>query len=687
MAITIIKKPAVFRRFITYDLEWTPGERLFFNNPDGSFAVDKRRTEPLQHRLTGVYDGQAYRRYNSVDDFLLGEMNTENRGAWFYAHAGGSYDMGFVLDRIIANVGTDERYTVTAAFSGSSAIIVHVSRGKNVWHFVDSYWLLRDSLASIGRFIGITKGDTADAAAWIRTRFGKPSFEALSKVEKVIFYTEAPADVLNSYTQVDCEILHKAIGAFEALLRDLGGQLQMTVASCALQLFRRKYLRHDIPTGDGINERASQAYHASRVEIYERWFNEPANRFDLNSSFPYAMTFPAPGRFTGRLSQNRELPLGTERLFLADVSVTVPDSYLPPLPFRAHGRTFFPVGSWRGWYNNVDLELLVEEGGTIDRVWEGVEFEPNTDLQEYAQDIYKRRDAAPDESFEKVGYKYLGNALYGKFGESPYKSQILVNPETIDRVGDPDNGIGPMEEYMPGVWRKDIKVPIAHAHVPLSAHIVAVARRTLYRGQRDLERIYYSDTDSIDTPSILTSDRVGRALGAFKHEASLTRGYYAAPKMYSFAAYWCYEHGLEDPATGKRKGKSALGPDCRACGKPAVERLFQKAKGFSEMDEFKFDLLINGKAIPFQRMARLKELYQGQTSAPVEVLIEKAVRGLSLSKRFFYPDGSTRPWHVDELRQGDSSESFEDKKYAIEQFKFVPEEEIASVGDLTDLPF
>jgi DNA polymerase type B, organellar and viral len=644
VAITIIDKPPTLRRFLTYDLEWVPGENLYEPSKSGkTYTVIKRKTEPLKHRITGVYDGEQYRRYPSIDAFLIGELTSENRGAWFYAHAGGLADLGFVLDRIIANVGDDERYQVEASFSGSSAIIVHVKRGKNSWHFCDSYWLLRDSLANIAKFIGMEKG----AGEKRRT-----------KAEAKRFYAEAPEDELAVYNALDCEILHKAISAFENLLLELGGQLQMTVASCALQLFRRKYLSRQIPTDTGLNARAADAYYASRVEVYERRAPKGTKRFDINSSFPYAMTLPHPGALIGPL---RNLPLGTGRLFMADVEVEVPETYLPPLPYRAHGRVFFPTGRWRGWYMNTDLELLEEEGGKIHEVHEAFEFEKRDDLAMYATDIYSRRDKCEDGSFEKTGYKYLGNSLYGKFGESPWKTRILVNPETIDLVGNPSEGIPPMEQYMPGVWRQDIKVPVAHAHVPISAHIVATARRTLFRGQRQCKRLYYSDTDSIDTDTTIAS---GRELGAFKHEATLLGSYYVAPKLYEYTAYWCYEHGDKDAKRddGRRVGASSLGPKCSKCGGLSQTKTVQRAKGFSEMDEIKFDLLVEGKNVPYQRMARLRELYGGSTpsTAPIEVLVEKAVRGLSLPKRMFYPDGTTRPWQVEELQEGDRAERWED---------------------------
>lgn len=594
MSLTPIVDSPKLRRFVTYDLEWIPGEELYEGDASG-YTVKGKRTSPLKHRLTGVYDGNRYRRYRDVDDFLNNELTTRNRGTWFYAHAGGLADMGFVLDKIIDKVGQNDSYEVRASFSGSSAIIVKVIKGHNSWFFIDSYWLLRDKLANIGKAVGIEKG-AADKRA--------------TKEETRRFFAEAPEEELATYNATDCEILWQAINRFETVLLEMGGQLQMTIASCAMQLFRRKYLTREIETSRSVNERALLAYCSSRVEVYERECGD-AYKWDLNSSFPFAMTFPLPGNCTGF---GRRLPtLGRGSLFIADVDVTVPDSYLPPLPRRAHGRVFFPTGNWSGWYTSIDIELLLREGGRIDRVREVMYFEPREDLSLYARDLYERRKTTTD-TYWKLVLKYLLNSLYGKFGESEYKQQLYVNPAEIDREGDVANGIEPMRELMPGVWQQDIKVPVAHAHVPIAAFVVARARQTLFDGLSICDRIFYTDTDSnVTTMPFESSNELGR----WKLEDKVTRGYFAAPKVYTYT---------------NDKNET-----------------FHHAKGFSDMDGAKFDLLVSGAKIPYQRMARLRELYGGKTTAPVEILIEKALKGLAIPKRCMYPDGKTRPWQVEEL--------------------------------------
>lgn len=368
--LSVIDTKRKLRRFIVYDLEWVPGT--------------------LDVRCVGVYDGERYRWYTSVARFLESEMNSENRGAWFYAHAGGLADVQFIFEEIIKH----RSYSISASFSGSSAIIAHVRRlgGKNAWHFIDSYWLFRDSLAAIARSIGMEKT-------------GPKALDGASQDDVKRWYATAPLEELIPYNRNDCVILWNAINAFQQRILEYGGQLQMTIASCAMHLFRRRYLKNDIGTHKLVNETGRKAYFASRVEVFNNHCDE-ALYYDINSSFPYAMTEPVPGEFA---KTSRRIP-DNDTLYMADVSFSVPDCYLPPIPTRVEGRLFFPVGTWRSWLTGIDIRLLEEEGGRLEAVHEVYHFDAISDLRDYALDIYHQRKVAKD-PFDKLVLKYLLNSL------------------------------------------------------------------------------------------------------------------------------------------------------------------------------------------------------------------------------------------------------------------------------------
>lgn len=685
-----IKSERKLRRFGVLDLEWVPGEPLpELVNTEVSIAgisdtfriplpVSKRMTEALRLRLAGYYDQvpsggdgdddlemeERYDGLKSIKQLVDRILVRENRGNWFFAHAGGLADMQFVLDELLTEIknqikqaggggarsstsyapdgnktkesasgvtASGKEWKIKASFSGSSAIIVHVIQGKNAWHFCDSYWLLRDKLASIGKAIGVKKGDDPRALAWMSERFGRPikDFEELTRDEKRIFYGEVPDDILELYNKLDCAILWKAVAQFEDEIVSLGGQLQQTIASTAMTLFRRAFLKRDIFTSEALNGISQEAYFASRVEVFNR-SAEDFLIYDINSSFPFAMTKPLPGNL---IEFRMDLPDDDtdECIYLADVTVEVPEMYLPPLPFRKDNRVFFPTGKWRSWFTSTDVRLALREGCKLHKVHQVYVFEAFRDFGAYAEQIYKlRREATTD--FRKLVLKYLLNSLYGKCAESIHKQEMLINPEEIDRAT--------MQMLQPGVWLAEQDAKIAHRHVIIAAVITAIARRTLYDYAKECIRqekpAYYCDTDSLATKADLPRD--DKTLGALKLEKKMDWAEFVAPKIYRGEGFELQRDGTFKP------------------------KRLTKAKGFSlgvgQEAWDKLDRIIAGDRIGVQRMTRMRELYRtmvaGQyTTAPFELLVIKALTFEMLAKRFHYPDGETRPWSVDELRSGD----------------------------------
>ena len=583
--LTRIERPRVFRDYLVYDLEWIPGKF----SKDGTMMI----------RLAGVYDGNRYRCYASIDGFIANELTSKNRGKWFYAHAGGLADFQFVLEALIGKGG----FRVKASTSGSSLIIVHVSRGKHSWHFVDSLWLLKDKLANIGKWIGIDKG-RQDLEG-----------EALE-----LWFKDAPISELRRYNEIDCIILFKAITLFEETLLELGGQLKMTQASCAMELFRRRFLRREIATSPLANLIARDAYFASRVEVINRHCKD-AWYYDVNSSFPYAMTFPVPGdpleHSIGTMPDRYDDP------FIAFCDITVPEIPIPTVPTRLDGRLFFPFGKWSGWLTSVDLELLERTGGKIRRVQESITFEPRDDLKGYVETLYDIR--CKSEGFMKISCKFLLNSIYGKFAESEIKNAIEINPPSPKG---PDEG---WTMLFPGCFMIERVVPIPHMHVPISAHVTAIGRRTLWDYMNCADEVHYCDTDGFSS-SEMFQEEIG-VLGGVKLEKTLDDGHYVTQKVY------------------RQTGKDEKGLPFDIVRAKGFSKMMKKGKDGQEVADLeRFYQIIEGEEVSYTRMARTRELLRQQRITPVERRYGKHLQDTLVPKRCFYPDGHSRPWNIDELR-------------------------------------
>lgn len=590
-----ITTPGEKRRFVVYDLEWYP--------------------ESYEVRLVGVYDGEKFRAYPSVDAFLSGEMTRVNEGVTFFAHAGGLADVQFVLERMLHDPFAG--WQINAAFSGSSAIIVKAGKGRGSWTFADSYWLLRDKLSKIGKAIGMEKGGGDYFCS------NHPACD--HEPGHCIFY--APFGILKDYNELDCRILWHAIDRFQNEMLAMGGELCLTTASCAMRLFRGRYLTRTIPTDDATNDLCRSAYIASRVEVFRHHYNgdytigrdgtatvrKSAGYFDINSSFPFSMTKPQPGRILTITSKWNE-----SKLTLAQARVTVPDMDIPPIPMRDGARVYFPTGSWTGWFSGVDLQLLLEAGGSVDKVFQSYEFEPFEDYTAYVQDLYEKRRRTKDD-FEKMQYKLLLNSLYGKSGEVKEKDTLVAGKP-------PKKGsLQDVRQLAPGVWMGTRIAKVEHAWVPIATNITAESRALLTRALWKTGDAMYCDTDSITTENgnLGNSDK----LGEMKHEYEVLEARFAAAKLYRLRTY--------DRGTGKVEDK------VRAKG------FSPRGKGLSADD---FDNLVGGEPMKQIRMLRVREVLASGDLRPREQEIQKRVLLTERPKRCEVGQGLTRPWNVEELQ-------------------------------------
>lgn len=563
MSLSPILSAAKRPRHIVYDLEWYP--------------------ETMRLRLAGVYDGDRYQSFEGIPALMRCLLARENRGTWIFAHFGGAADIAFIMQWFTEH----DEYTVEMMFSGSSAVIIEVKRGKDVWLLVDSYFLMRDKLENIGRAIGMAKGTEGQTAE-----------------EKYAMF-HAPLPILRDYNEQDCRILWHAIDKFCTEIMSLGGELRPTIASCAMTLFRRRFLKCDMRTSDSLNDTFRPAYIASRVEVYRRRLEGEANKYDINSSFPASMAEPCPGSAIGF---NTALPKNHD-CFMAEVDIAVKaGTYLPPLPYRVDGRVFFPTGSWRAVLSGPDVRFAEEHGALVKvhTVWT---FQQRTDLRDYVQVIYGMRKNETDE-FRRLLLKYLLNSLYGKFGEGAEKQKVVINPPASM------HNIEGAHMIRPGVWAVSTFKHANHEHVALAAHITANSRRRISRYLMQAGDAYYCDTDSIITKQTLPHSK---ELGHLKRENPVTAGYFAAPKFYYI----------------REKGEAG-----------SFDTV--KAKGFPKLDKEGFDKLVAGGSHPLNRMARPKEMWRDGNLNPRTYDIQKAAR-LTLDKRRFDASGESQPYTLEEL--------------------------------------
>lgn len=558
------------RIFSTYDLEWYP--------------------KTLTFRMAGVYDPQrGYRCYSSANAFLNSELVPENYGRTFYAHNAGKSDVHFVLESLIGSYLAERRYILEAAFNGSSAFLLTASERSNPklsFTFSDTLFLLKASLRKIGEWLGFPKlTEDFETKNWNALRF---------------------------YNERDCEILYRAVAELEAEIHQMGGEFRLTLASSAMALFQTKYLIAPLHTDHDTNTISRKSYYASRVEVFTRRCDS-ANYFDVNSSFPWSMKKTLPGRFLRTTRTLTERP-PSAKCYSADATVTVKhDTYLPPLPYRdEEERILFPVGTWRAFFTDVDLELAELTGHRIEKIHSVDWYDGFTDLSDYVDDLYAKKATAT--GFKREVYKLFLNALYGKFAEGETKEKVLLFPESIactHKVRHANNEC--MSMVRPGIWKREDFRSAPHTHVPISASVTAWSRRLLFDQMSKCNKLYYTDTDSIITDSVMPT---GEGVGEMKLEYVIRAGKFAAPKFYM----------LDDG-----------------------DKVSVRSKGFSRLDGASYLQLCKGEAVTLHRMSGLKENLRSGDMRPRNKDVVKFARFKTTKRADDGKLGETRPWHIDEL--------------------------------------
>lgn len=463
------------------------------------WAVATRRTP------RGDWTSGKWKRFTDPTEFWLWTMSFTRSGCktWIWCH-NASFDLP-VLNTFshLPDIG----WSLESAIIDAPPTVIKYRSSRKTLMLCDTLNIWRMSLEKLGRKVGLAK------LAMPETWTGKDSDD--------------------EYCRRDVEIIRKAVCEWSDFLQaqDLGG-FAPTIAAQSMRTYRHRYMDQRILIDcNGIAlELARACYHGGRCEAhYIGRKQEPVHYFDVNSMYPYVMSYAEmPLRLRGvcRYTQLYQLRrLVQEYAVCAHVRLYTDT---PAFPVVLDGKLCFPVGRFDAYLVTPEIKYALENGW-IEEIHLCATYEKGVVFRDFAIDLYSHKEnaARAGRLSEAEQWKLLLNSFYGKWGQSGrkwiktgtcdpnlFRRGIEIDAQTLEQTARRDFG---------GITQICAQNGESlESHPAIAAHITGHARMVLWTL---IEKVspkdyLYCDTDALlvlDAGADALSDRVDQfGLGGLK---------------------------------------------------------------------------------------------------------------------------------------------------------------------------
>jgi hypothetical protein len=272
-----------------------------------------------------------------------------------------------------------------------------------------------------------------------------------------------------------------------------------------------------------MNEYERKAYRGGRVEAFKGGIERVFVGYDVNSMYLSVMrdeVYPDPN--SAKYIRNpKELP--KDVLYIADVTVTVPKQYIGVLPVISPdtGKLIFPTGTFRGSFASPELNYVINNAGVkVVKIHSLIRYKGKPYFKEYAEFIWKKRKEYKDKHNKGMDIliKYLGNTLYGGFGQKN-KDSFFGKLSDYTITSDVKPAISEINGVKYVTATKSDGEDSKHTFPCIPVIITSYARVLLLKALRaNAKNLIYTDTDSMKLRNVARGVIIGDGLGEWGYE-------------------------------------------------------------------------------------------------------------------------------------------------------------------------
>lgn len=473
--------------------------------------------------------GETVQFHDTMVGILFEILKYQDKVRWF-CHNGGNFDFKYFITDANCLLLIKERGFRIDVIGGKIAKGLMLKKGKKTILVCDSFKLMNMSLAKLtaGLKVDCLKG---------HINFDIEDFDETNQLHL-------------DYLRDDVKSLWQVVAKYRDIITtEFGTDIKCTASSTAFSCWKTTITDKVFKHNEKCNLFARLAYYGGRTECFYQGTAHDVSYIDVNSLYAFIM------RDYGGLHRPFYTTDYAGPGFYRIDCVVPTDCKFGPLPYRKPDGSgvLFPVGRFSTHASSLEIDLARELGAIV-TIHEGFAFDVwNKDL--FKPFIEKCVSLRQRDYCGALGLaaKFLQNNLYGFFGMSPLRSELIFSfeePEEGDFTPVVDSRTG---EQIETLWERDRIQDSINCIPAFAAWITAGARVHLLRAMVAEElagnTVLYCDTDSV----LMTGSPISR----------IAEGEYGAFKLeYIFDTF--------QPVTGKTyRGVSAGNETLRCKGIPA----------------------------------------------------------------------------------------------------------------------